>query len=87
MGSLLEIIQHKLLELVDKRGTEKTICPSEVVRALEHDLPNGWRAEMDTVRNVAFALAKKGRVHITQRGNVVPIVDFPPKGPIRVRKA
>ncbi len=59
----------------------------QVVRALNAVLPNGWRAEMSTVRSIAYRLAREGRVNILQRGAVVNTKDFPARGPIRIGHA
>eukprot|EP00171_Calliarthron_tuberculosum_P009010 IDg9010t1 len=77
-------IEAKILELVAARSDGKTVCPSEVVRALDSSLPRGWRAEMSTVRDIGYRLAREGQVSILQRGKVVPSTSFPARGPIRI---
>lgn len=71
-------IRIKILELVEKRGPEKTCCPSEVVRVLFSD----WRSEMDLCRRVAWDLEEEGRIEICQGGKPVK---QPVTGPIRLR--
>lgn len=61
------VIALLILELVARRGPGKTICPSEVARALGGD----WRAHMPFVREVAARLAAEGRIVVTQKGRVV----------------
>lgn len=73
-------IQEKILELTRKVGPEKTICPSEVARALE---PEEWRELMEKVRETACKMHEAGMIQITQKGNVVESFNF--KGPIRLR--
>lgn len=74
-------IASKIQELVSARGPDKTICPSEVARALSTD----WRQDMAAVRAVAFDLAKQGHLTVTQRGRVIPSTEFAQiRGPIRL---
>ena len=73
-------IEGTIRELLDARGPEKTICPSDAARALAGD---AFRPHMDDVRRVAFAMADRGELDVTQRGEVV---DGPTaRGPIRLR--
>lgn len=70
-------IAGRIMDLVHSRGAGKTICPSEVARALGRD----WRGLMPQVRVVAQDLADAGRIVVTQKGHPVSAVDA--KGPIR----
>ncbi len=74
-------LEQTLFALLFQRSTTTSICPSEVARAA---VPDGWRALMPQVRAVASRLALQGRVHITQRGQVVA-PEGPWRGPIRIR--
>ena len=56
----------------------KTICPSEVARALESD-EEAWRALMPAVREVAAGMAD---IVATQKG--VPVDPVTARGPIRL---
>jgi len=67
--------------LLARRGSGRTICPSEAARALD---PDGWRERMDAVRQVAFAMADRGELEVTQRGAVVD--GRAARGPIRLRR-
>ena len=72
-----------ILMLTHKRGSTKTICPSEVPRLL---FPSAWRACMPRVRAVAIRLAKQGRIDITQKGQVLVVEkEEDIRGPIRLR--
>ncbi|MEM6835429.1 MAG: DUF3253 domain-containing protein [Cyanobacteria bacterium P01_C01_bin.120] len=73
-------IQACLLRLVEKRGPAKSICPSEVARALKSD---NWRSLMPQVRAVGTTLAKAGEIVVTQKGAVIDPAAS--KGPIRYR--
>ncbi len=65
-----------MLALVAARGPGKTICPSEVARALAGDHPDNWGPLMQPVRRVAVRLAHEGRVLITRKGRPVDPDDF-----------
>lgn len=67
-----------ILALVARRGAGKTICPSEVARALRSD----WRALMPAVHAVACDLAARGEVTVTQSGRAVDPASA--RGPIRL---
>ena len=61
------------------RGPHSSVCPSEIARSLS---PQDWRALMEPVRDAAVALARAGKLRITQRG-----VEVDPghlHGPIRL---
>ena len=74
-----ERIAAILLAQVAARGAGRSICPSEVARALTPD----WRPLMPRVHEVARGLAREGRVLITQRG-VVRDPDADLRGPVRL---
>lgn len=65
-----------------ERGPGKSICPSEVARALA---PNGtdWHAHMHAVREAARHLARAGRIDILRKGKPQDPENF--KGVIRLR--
>jgi hypothetical protein len=75
-----ERAEAKILALLDERGPEKTICPSEVARALAGD--EDFHPYMEPVREAADRLAKAGRVEVTQKGRPVTIDEV--RGPIRL---
>ena len=68
-----EIAHHVL-----RRGHGKSICPSEVARALAAD----WRPLMPRVRHVAQAMADRGEVAITRKGRAVRADTV--RGPLRL---
>lgn len=67
-------------DLLARTGSGKTICPSEVARAVA---PDDWRPLMEATRAAARRLVAAGEAEVTQGGHVVD----PPtaKGPIRIR--
>lgn len=69
-------IEATMLELVAQRGAGKTICPSEVARALGGPHPDGWGPLMTPVRKIAVRLMKDGRIRITRKGRAVDPDDF-----------
>ncbi|RJQ70173.1 DUF3253 domain-containing protein [Pseudonocardiaceae bacterium YIM PH 21723] len=75
-----ERLRAAILALLSARGTEASICPSEVARAVADD----WRPLLPEVREVARQLARAGSVRLTQRGRALdPDDDW--QGPIRIR--
>jgi hypothetical protein len=80
-----EAIRACLEDLVAQRGAGKTVCPSEVARALGGSNPDEWGRLMTPVRRVAVALMKEGRVTILRKGHAVDPDDF--KGVYRIGPA
>ena len=75
-------VEQKIGELLDRRAAGRTICPSEAARALYGD--DAFRPHMDEVREVAYAMADRGDLEVTQRGEVVD--GRTARGPIRLRR-
>jgi hypothetical protein len=69
------------LTLARHRAPDRTICPSDVARAIGGD---GWRSSMEAVREVVRDLARQGAVEVTQRGEVLD-PDGSWSGPVRIR--
>ena len=87
-GILLKHANH----LLSARNFPKTICPSEVARALSAselstlNAPD-WRATMDDVRSLVWEMREAGEVEVLQKGETVDVSRLEDiKGPIRVRK-
>lgn len=70
-----------ILELLERRGPGKTICPSDAARALAG---RDFRPLMDAARAAAAGLVADGEIEITQRGQVVDIAHA--RGPVRLRR-
>ena len=70
-----------ILELLDRRRSSKTICPSDAARALAG---KEFRPLMDAARDAAAELVAEGEIEVTQRGKVVDITQS--RGPIRLRR-
>jgi hypothetical protein len=72
-------IAATILSLVEARGADKSICPSEVARALDPS----WQRLMTPVRRAAIGLASAGRIDILRKGKPVDPADV--RGVIRLR--
>ncbi len=69
-----------LTEMLQNRGEGKTICPSEVARALASA---DWRNNLPLVRQAAQILLSEGKLQIEQKG--VPVDPTNVRGPVRYR--
>jgi hypothetical protein len=74
-------IKAKIEDLLQGVDSDKTICPSEVARALSS---TDWREMMPLVRSCADELKTMGSIEILQRGKIIPSA-HQAKGPIRLR--
>lgn len=77
-------IAATLIDLLQQRAPESSICPSDVARALASE-ERDWRALMQPVRDTASTLARQGRIVITQ-GETKLSPDDVNHGPIRLRR-
>ena len=77
-----EAIEAEILQRTAERGPGKSICPSEVARALA---PEKWQPLMGPIRKVAAKLATAGRIEILRKGK--PIAPDAIHGVIRLRMA
>lgn len=77
-------LETTLLRLVAARGVDKSICPTEVARAVTTDAaPDAWRRQLSAVRRAALRLAEAGRIDILRKGKPVPPAEA--RGVIRLR--
>ena len=76
-----EELERVILDLLSKRASTSTICPSDAARAVS---PDDWRDLMEPARRAARRLVAAGEVDITQGGSVVD--PSTAKGPIRIRR-
>jgi len=79
-----EALEAEILRQTSERGTGKSICPSEVARALAPE-EEAWRRLMGPVRAAAIRLAKAGQVEVLRKGKPVE-PDAEIRGVIRLRK-
>ncbi len=75
-------LEHAILDLLEQRSAEATICPSEAAKAVD---PDEWRDLMEPARRAARRLVAADDVVVTQGGTVVD--PSTAKGPIRIRRA
>ena len=73
-------IQAEILRQVAAREPGRSICPSEVARAL---LPGAWQPLMGPVRQAAVALAREGRLTVLRKGRPAELDAL--RGVIRLR--
>lgn len=72
-------IESEILRLTAASGPDKSICPSEVARALDPE----WQKLSSAVRRAAIRLAEAGRIDILRKGKRVEPAGV--KGVIRLR--
>ncbi len=75
-------IEAAILRLTEARGSDRSICPSEVARDLDPD----WRRLLSAVRLAALRLARTGRIDILRKGKPVSVDGAEVKGVIRLRR-
>ena len=87
---MAESLKHVILRMAEERG-EESFTPTEVAQELRPPRPDEvkgeekWRGFLRQVRAEAVGLARKGRVDILRRGEVVDPTK-PIKGLIQIRK-
>lgn len=74
-----DTLAQTTLELLARRGQGKSLCPSEVARALDK---HAWRELMPRVRVVAESLRVAGHLQVLQKHRPVPSAHV--SGPIRL---
>lgn len=88
-----KLLTSHLIRLLSSREYPKTICPSEVARALaaaelKSIGASHWRDLMPQVRELLWEMCQQGDVEILQQGEVLSsdgeLQDI--KGPIRARR-
>ncbi len=89
-----DVLLPHVERLLTSREYPKTICPSEVPRALtaaelRTTGSSTWRDLMPEVRQMLWEMRHRGEVEILQKGSLLPdgiqLEDL--KGPIRARRA
>jgi hypothetical protein len=83
-ADLAKQLKQEILRLLQERGEGKTICPSEVARAVAGSEERAaWEPLMDPVREAAERLVADEKIVVTQKGRVVD--GRTAKGPVRLR--
>ena len=78
----METIEALILRLAEARGSDKSICPSDVA----HEMGDPWQRHLTLVRQAAVRLAKAGRIEVLRKGKPVANLDEV-RGVIRLRIA
>ena len=77
-------LEAAILRLLGQRGAGKTVCPSEVARAVAgREDRSAWEPLMEPTRQAAGHLVAEGRLVITQHGRAIDGATA--KGPVRLR--
>ena len=76
----IEAITDAMLRIAAERGPEKSLCPTDVARAVSAE---DWRPLLGAVRKVAADLARQGKIEILRKGK--PINPDEMLGVIRLR--
>lgn len=69
-------LETSMLALIAERGPDKTICPSDVARAVSGGHPDQWGPLMQPIRKVAVRLAGEGRLVIYRKGKPTDPASF-----------
>ncbi|WP_442853589.1 DUF3253 domain-containing protein [Arthrobacter sp. RIT-PI-e] len=72
-------LRTEILSIAERRGRDKTSCPSEAARSIGAD---AWRGPMPAARRIAFGPADGGVVQGTQHGGPG---ERGARGPVRSR--
>ncbi|MFN9335181.1 MAG: DUF3253 domain-containing protein [Alphaproteobacteria bacterium] len=76
----IEAITDAMLRIAAERGPEKSLCPTDVARAVSAE---NWRPLLGAVRKVAADLARQGKIEILRKGKPINPDDM--RGVIRLR--
>ena len=76
----IQAITAAILRIAAERGPEKSLCPTDVARAVSAE---NWRSLLGAVRQVAADLARDGKIEILRKGK--PISPDEMRGVIRLR--
>ena len=87
-GSRDKALEETILQLLQRRGADKSICPSEAARIVAgqghlSNEPAAWEPLMEPARAAARRLVAAGSIVIMQGGHSVDASTA--KGPIRLR--
>ncbi len=74
--------REAIVQLVTKRGLDKTICPSEAARLLAGD-GGDWRSRMNDVHEAVQVLVEEGAVKLSWKGQT----RLTAQGPYRIARA
>jgi len=72
-------ISLEILRQTEAAGLNRSVCPTDIARALASD----WHSQLSAVRRTAVRLAEAGKIDILRKGKAVPADGV--KGVIRLR--
>ncbi len=77
-------IEKVILKLLEERGANETICPSEAARRMAElvGFPERWRAWLNRTRATAILLEQRGTLVVLQSGK--PVDAATARGAIRL---
>lgn len=81
--SLATLIHECVIELLEHRQSDDSICLSDAARIIGSELNVEWRDLMRPARDVAARMADQGRIEVVQSGKTVDIRNA--RGPVRLR--
>lgn len=70
------VIRQEITRQISALAQGKSICPSDVARALAGSHPDVWSRAMPHVRRVAVEMAKEGNLVVLRKGKIVDPEDF-----------
>jgi Protein of unknown function (DUF3253) len=70
------VIRQEITRQINALAQGKSICPSDVARALAGSHPDVWSRAMPHVRRVAVEMAKEGNLVVLRKGKIVDPEDF-----------
>ena len=76
-------IETAILRLTAACGPGRSICPTDVARALVPGDGEAWRQQLSAVRRAAMRMAAAGQIDILRKGKPVPVDRA--RGGIRLR--
>ena len=82
LSALDDQLRKHIIEAALERGVSKTLCPSEVARAIGGKAEKVWRQYMKPIRANAVEMARAGEIEIRRKGKTVDPDNF--KGVYRI---
>lgn len=72
----LKAVCDELARQINALAPEKSLCPSDIARALAGSDPDRWSRLMPPIRKVAIEMAKSGQLVILRKGKVADPDNF-----------
>ena len=79
--SMGDALERAILQLLDRRSRDASICPSEAARLVD---PDRWQSLMEPARRAARRLSIAGQIEITRQNKRIDPATL--RGPIRLRR-